>query len=496
MPNGVSRGYRSRTSAQWTPLKILLLCGTALTAVIAIVMLDRGDGTSAGLSPSEAPPAAVGEVGTGNPCLGGKAFYVTPAGLPTNDGSRDKPLDLATALSDKSPAKPCDTIWLRGGTYQGAFKSVLAGADGKPVMVRQYAGERATIDSGGGQETALMVTGSWTWYMGFELTNSGTHRVSTETGQWPSDLQRGTGVAARGSHNKLINLTVHDLARGFEVNEDAIGTEIYGNLIYNNGWEGPGGAAQGHGVETRNQLGYRRIADNIIFNQFSNGIAMFGKYLDNITVEGNVVFNNGSISQKGVTDARNILFGGGVVAQNPVVKSNVTYNGQTNLGYSAGCLNATVTDNYFAGPLVWVKCAGVMKGNILYDPSNSGFGTLTTDHPDNTYLTSRPTGTIVRIRSNQYEPGRASVVVFNWDKSTEVDVALSEAGLASGDRYEIRDAQNYFGSPIVSGTYAGGTVKIPLTHATVAQPIGGAPSPARHTLPDLGTFVVIRTSAN
>ena len=331
--------------------------------------------------------------------------------------------------------------------------------------------------------------------MGFEITNSGTERVSKESGQWPSDLQRGTGVASRGSHIKLINLTVHDMARGFEVNEDSIGTEIYGNLIYNNGWEGLGGVAQGNGIDTRNQLGFRRLVDNIIFNQFSNGIAMFGKFVDNITVEGNVVFNNGSISSKGVTESRNILFGGAVLANTPVVKSNVTYNGQTNLGYAAGCTNSTVTDNYFAAPLVWVKCSGTVKGNVLYDPSANGYGTFPTEYPDNTFHNARPTGTVIRVRPNQYEPGRANIVVLNWDKRTETDVDLSQAGLATGDRFEIRDAQNYFGGAVASGTFNGAPVNLPLTRTTVAQPVGNGSTAARHTLPDLGTYVVLKTAS-
>ena len=476
--------------------KVLLLCGAAVAAVLAVIMMGGGDSTSAGENGSEV--ARVASVPDGNPCTVSRPFYVAPNGEPTNDGSKERPLDLATALSEKSPAKPCDTIWLRGGTYQGGFKSAVSGSDGRPIIIRQYDGERATLDSVGrqAQETGLMISGSWTWFIGFEITNSGPQRVSKEAGQWPGDLQRGTGVAARGAHIKLINLAVHDMARGFEVNEDSIGTEMYGNLIYNNGWEGAEGVAQGNGIGTRNQLGYRRIVDNIIFNQFSNGIAMFGKYLDNITVEGNVVFNNGSISRKGVTEARNILLGGAVVANTPVVKSNVTYNGQTNLGYAAGCLNGTVTDNYFAGPLVWVKCSGTVKGNSLYDPSVSGYGTLPTDYPENIYHNSRPTGTVIRIRPNQYEPGRANVVVLNWDKADEVDLDLSQARLTSGDRYEIRDAQDYFGGPVTSGTYTAGPVKLPLTRTTVAKPVGNAPSAAQHTLPDLGTFVVLKITSN
>src|SRR6185503_2505968 len=170
----------------------------------------------------------------GGACLGGQSFYAAPTGKPGNSGSLDAPFDLAYALSGKSPAKPCDTIWLREGTYKGAFKSDLTGAEHRPIIVRRYPGERATLDSAGLPDSTLQVGGAWTWYWGFEIMNSDPQRSSKEPGPWPSDLRRGTGVGSRGTNLKFINLVVHDAARGFEVHADSAGTEVYGNLIYFN----------------------------------------------------------------------------------------------------------------------------------------------------------------------------------------------------------------------------------------------------------------------
>src|SRR5688572_922878 len=50
-----------------------------------------------------------------NPRAAGREYYVAVYGLPTNDGGFTKPLDLTTALSRESPARPGDTIWIRGG---------------------------------------------------------------------------------------------------------------------------------------------------------------------------------------------------------------------------------------------------------------------------------------------------------------------------------------------------------------------------------------------
>ncbi|MDX6711020.1 MAG: hypothetical protein QOH96_2036, partial [Blastocatellia bacterium] len=72
---------------------------------------------------------------------------------------------------------------------------------------------------------------------------------------------------------------------------------------------------------------------------------------------------------------------------------------------------------------------------------------------------------------------------------------LSTAGLTNGQAFEIRNAQNYFGTTLYSGTYnsSSPTVSLSMTSAsatTVEQPIGynlGRPT----TLPTFGALVVV-----
>ena len=101
-----------------------------------------------------------------------QTFWVAQDGRPENDGSRESPLDLATALSAEGPARPGATSWLRGGTYRGSFASDLSGTAEAPIIVRQVPGERATIDSAGSGKDALAVGGRDTWFWGFEITSS------------------------------------------------------------------------------------------------------------------------------------------------------------------------------------------------------------------------------------------------------------------------------------------------------------------------------------
>src|SRR5689334_16859609 len=73
-------------------------------------------------------------------------YHVAPDGLALGRGKLSSPLNLSKALSSGSPAKAGDTIWLHAGIYHGPFTSSLTGQPDKPIIVRQYPGERATID--------------------------------------------------------------------------------------------------------------------------------------------------------------------------------------------------------------------------------------------------------------------------------------------------------------------------------------------------------------
>ena len=484
-------GFRSRGAANKLPISLVV--GAVLVGALSASGCRSNVANDAAAGAAAEPAAATKTVA--NECRNGRSLYVAPGGLAENDGSVERPLDLATAISAKSPAQPCDTIWLRQGQYQGPFVSVVKGREGSPIVLRQYPGERATLLGPATPDPALMVTGEWTWFWGFEVTNLDTNRSSKEGSLWPSDLRRGTGLVSRARHVKFINLVVHDLARGFEVGVESIGTEIYGSLVYNNGWEGPDGSAKGNGIETQNTSGERRIADNVIFNQYSHGISAYTDNVNNVVLEGNILFNNGSLSRQGVGESRNVLIGGGQVSKNPALRHNVTYLGQTNVGYGSGCDKATITSNYFAAPLVLVQCKPEMTSNEFYDLDNAGFANLPKDYPDNRYFPGRPTGTAVRVRPNQLEKGRANIAVFNWVRQPQITLDLKTSGLVSGDRYEIRDAQNYFGKPIAVGTYDGKPVTITVADMTIAAPVGNVPAAAKHTAPDFLVFVVIKQAS-
>ena len=83
-------------------------------------------------------------------------------------------------------------------------------------------------------------------------------------------------------------------------------------------------------------------------------------------------------------------------------------------------------------------------------------------------------------------------MIYNWDGLASVAVDLHLV-LAKGQRFEIRDAQNYYGEPVLRGEYQGLPVAVPMNAVSVSRPIGEVPVPPVHTSNEFGVFVVLTT---
>jgi hypothetical protein len=357
------------------------------------------------------------------------------------------------------------------------------------ILVRQARGERATLDTG--TSGRLQIYGAHTWYWGFEITSSA-------PGRWGA--VRGLGIDVYDSDGiKLINLVQHDTQSAIGCWVGALNAEIAGCLVYHNGYD-DSARGHGHAIYTQNSAGVKRIVDNIMFGRYSHGVHSYTEQgrIDNFHLEGNVSFNNGAVSTvSGFT--RNLLIGGGDVAEKPVVAANYTYftpslGGGTScdLGYGSGVQNAAVRDNYFVG------------GGTAFRLSDSGSPSVTgntfygaTSGPTfagNTYHgTTRPAGTRVFVRPNPYEPGRAHLCVFNWDNADSVSADVSSV-LVAGDTFEVRDAQNFYGLSVASGTYAGAPIALPANLAAVSPVVGSPATPAVHTPKEFNVYVLLMTS--
>ena len=433
----------------------------------------------------------------------GRSFYVAPGGNEKNDGSKKSPWSLQYVLDQPATIHPGDTIWLTEGKYTGPFTSQLKGADGKPINIRALPGQRVTLES-----SDLVIDIGNSYYVNFwdlEITSINNTRDPNNPNTSAYGIRINQG---KSSHDiKFINLIIHDMpAQGFGFWQANTNSEIYGSLIFYNGT-----TQLDHGIYVHNTDGEKQIIDNIIFDNASHGIHAYGEKeyqkLNNILIEGNTVFNNGSIGYNTKTGLRgvykrNILIGGLQVAEKPVVKENYTYFPSTsttgeafNLGYRAGSVDAVVEDNYFAGGEVTLAGpnAGVkMAQNTVSGHKLASIQGLGLAPGGNEFLVLEPAGPKIFVRPNQYEPGRANITVYNWGKTDQLTVtsaSLKGIQIQKGDRYELHNVQDYY-NDVIPGTFDGSSIVLPMTNHTVAQPTGLDFKPDS-TFPEFGTFVLI-----
>jgi hypothetical protein len=309
-------------------------------------------------------------------------------------------------------------------------------------------------------------------------------------------------------------------------------SEYYGNIFYRNGRPQMGGPGQ-HAMYMQNEHGMVRLVDNIVGDNYHLGIHIYAErgHINGFHVEGNVVF-----SQHG---HYNVIVGGYRYAERLTVIDNITYypasrGADTNLrvGYGGVCLDPMIRGNLsIFGRVTLDGCIAprFMKNHIIGAPSElqvkwptnlllatsytfsgntysdlnfnpfyylgaayrsdnwdfSRWQTTFALDEDSLYLSGRPRATQVIVRPNQYEGGRANVVILNWAREESILVDVSQI-LNPGDKYELRNATAFYGAPLATDIYDGeGTIR-------VASEVFAGQMPG--TGPEFGLFVVRRAS--
>jgi len=465
-------------------------------------------------------------------------FHVAPGGHSFGSGSVDQPYDLVTALSG-SVGKPGDTFWLHEGVYPiGNLETKIHGTPDQPITFRQMSGERAQVVG----SLNLWDSIGYVIFRDFELYSGQVGRVSTQTGVGfnPTDLPNfKAGIQVYAPNFSFINLIVHDTVRSaFYTSTEATNTLIYGCIVYNIGWVSPDNA-EGHSFYLQ---GAGEISDCIAFNSTGVNFHLYangeGSWLRNLTVDGNVAFGAGTLQQ--VRPSRDWIVGvdnPSVAADNIIVKNNMGFVtgdpitltqiqlGRENMNgtivvssnyWPEGVVlnnwsNATVSGNVIApqnsDPAVELqqnltKMIGRWDNNYYSQSSNRErfrSGSMNCNFADwkkNTGLDSasscnagRLSGTKVFVRPNRYEPGRANIVVYNWDNSPRVAVDVHSV-LNVGVAYEVRNAQDFFSPPLLSGTFDAQPLQLPMTGLTVAKPMAALRTPPP-TGPAFNVFVLL-----
>jgi uncharacterized protein YjdB len=389
-------------------------------------------------------------------------YYVSPTGSSSGNGSLTSPWDLASVLNGSKGVVPGDTVWVRGGRYSGQFVNYMNGNSSQQIVVRAYPKERATIDG------TILVMGSYVSFWGLEVMSSNPTSSSS------------IGVNLKSPGSRLINMVIHDAGvSGVGAWNEAPNAEVYGSIIYNNGTH----ANLDHGVYFNGSTGTKYITDNIVFDNWAFGLHGYSPTageLNNLRLDGNTSFNNGSI---GTYTHNPDLYVGGSPITNLTITNNNTWqwtDAELTLWLGAGSSSnqgLTLTNNRTVGGTSLGTWSGVTQsGNSYWSAA------------------SPPTsGQYVMVRPNRYEAGRANITVYNWSDLSSASADLS-AVLRTGDTYEVLDAQNFFGAPVVQGTYGGGSISLPMTAITPPAPIGRSYSALRSTGTKFHVFVVLRTN--
>ena len=375
-------------------------------------------------------------------------YYVAADGSAVNSGTLDSPWDIQSAWAGQQSIAPGDTLLMLGGTYRHpdrtwqspGFSITLAGTQEKPITIRPYQGQRVTID--GKVEVSPNSHDFHLWEL--EITVSETknwNRAVTAGGlaiDGTADLPQGGLNILNGSNSKFINLVIHDMNSGVGFWRPAVNAEMHGCVIYGIGSIGPD-RYHGPGIYTQNEIGIKKITDNILYGIYSTTIQAYGS--DKASVSGFEILRNIAFAPIKEGQRAQILVGGGRPSRDIFVRDNLLYQVPLQIGYTAPHNeNAEVTGN-------WSIDAG-MSINRFHSVVNEGNVTLEVKVP------REDRETMQMLHRNRYDSNRANLAVLNWKRSRQVTVDLSEF-LSTDDHYRIVDVLDIFGPPIASGTFRG-----------------------------------------
>jgi len=265
----------------------------------------------------------------------------------------------------------------------------------------------------------------------------------------PDSTGGATALEAGSVGNKLINIIMHDAAGG----SGGVGSpdsEVYGSIIYNNGWVSPN-RGNGHGFYIHNPTSSLfKVVDNLIFNNFGYGLHGFAQnangFVNNIWMEGNISFNNGSPG----------TYPGNVANQRPNFRfTNLWVGAEPN-----GPKNITYKNNYLYSP----PGTSVGGGVLSY-----GYGNAIGDN--------------VKVEGNYISGGIGTFGIGNTLSAMVTGNTVVSSSPSAGEMVQAKapsshsyvwDNNRYFAvSPVISGCSGGGDRAVPFIFAGKEGSCGG-----------------------
>ena len=397
-------------------------------------------------------------------------WYVAPAGSVRNAGTLESPWDLASALGRGLMIKPGDTIIARGGVYRHPDRTAqskgfvinLQGLEESPITIRPYPGERATIDGGlhSGPSPAHLRIRDLEIIVSENLNDARVTTVSGSDGASSLSRPRG-GIELQSGHNiKLINNVIHANLQGVGFWQDVSGnSEIYGNLIFDNGWKGPD-RNHGHGIYTQNggtHDDWKLIRNNILLDNWAFTLQAYGSakaFIDRYEVSNNI-FAAGDH-----TDDGRLLIGGSRPSESLRVHDNVSFHAELQVGYNFYS-GVRGNDVLVTGNRIWWN---IEFGEMTHFVHRDNFAWYEKFQPTpnlDGVIIDVPTTPYIVLNENAYDVNRAHLAIQNFPRQSSIAVDMSSF-LAVGDTFCLLDPADFFGEPVYAGVYDGRTTRIAM----------------------------------
>jgi hypothetical protein len=247
-------------------------------------------------------------------------------------------------------------------------------------------------------------------------------------------------LVTRGKDCKYINLVIHHCNQGISCWTGEINPEIYGCILYDNGWLGVD-RGHGHCIYMQNDEGVKTISNCIMTCRYDGSYTMhaYGSeraYVNNYLATENICYGT-----------RPFLIGGGRPSHGIRAYRNFLYGVDMRIGYTAPSNeDCDIRDNIIVnGRLEIVRYRNAVQENNLILAKND----------------ARPSQAKAVLLPNKYDPHRAHLVVYNWAKAETVDVDAGSFA-RDGDAIELLDPKDPFGKPVATATRRNGTFRIPV----------------------------------
>jgi hypothetical protein len=262
-------------------------------------------------------------------------------------------------------------------------------------------------------------------------------------GSSPADLKRPNGgLHMHGGRDcKYINLVIHHCGQGISCWKDELNPEIYGCVIYANGWEGVD-RGHGHCIYTQNDEGVKTISNCIMTCPYEGSYTVHAygaeqAYVNNFLLTENISYGRGPFLVGSVRPSRGIR-----------VRGNWLYGIGMKIGYNAPYNeDCEIRDNVVVnGRLDTSRYRDVVWEDNLVLP--------TSQTPRTEYSKSL-------LLPNRYDGSLAHLAVFNWAGFGLITVETT-GFMGEGDTAELFDPENLFGDPVANVVCQRGVIRVPV----------------------------------